>query len=304
MLLGCSLQGCGDGCLSGPQPAGVAEPLPAGFELYRAAVEAMAGVSGLTADGSGTLWAVSERPPQLLALAYEGDKLTLGGPPLPLTGLDPELEAEAIAAIGDHEFVVGTERVGKRSSDQLLWIKVSRGRARVVNVIAIPYGLWAMAAKDNQGIEGVCFAAGRLVVAVEAVLRQETKRYAPIAVYDVAAGTWRAARLALSTRRGKISGLACAKRGQDRIDVLAIERHFGIARLLRFSIPGALLKAQSPEPMTLTAKVQLDLHPFVKPLPNFEGLALRGNRMFVVTDNHYQTVTGPTYLLSGPSGLR
>ena len=73
---------------------------------------------------------------------------------------------------------------------------------------------------------------------------------------------------------------------------MAIERHYGVSRLIRFQIP------QGPESQRIQPTVAADLSKLVSPLPNFEGVVwFDDGSVLLVTDNKYKR--GP----EGPSRL-
>ena len=106
-------------------------------------------------------------------------------------------------------------------------------------------------------------------------------------------------RVHLTTRTGKISALACvpARGRAGAIDVLAVERHFEVARLLRFTVPPG--RGDSAPKPVLEPVVAVDLGPLLVHQENFEGLVWDGGRDFaLVVDNDWTHVTGPNLLVT------
>ena len=271
--------------------------LPPGFALLQSRQSALRGASGLTVDGSGTLWTVPEDERKLLALSVTGSELGLQKRPVPLDGIDTAFETESVVAIGPRRFAIGTERRGERDVDAIFLVEVRERRAVVTRRIDLEYTAWGIRAEDNMGIEGLCHAGGRLVAALEPVIETGGQRYAPIGVLDPEGGRRRALRLRLTTDSGKLSGLSCAAGPGGAVRVTAIERHYGVARLLAFSIPPAPASFQASKPETLSPSLLLDLGELLHPLPNFEGIARRGDDLFVISDNQQRVTTGPVYLV-------
>ncbi|MFW5739810.1 MAG: hypothetical protein ACOC1F_05530, partial [Myxococcota bacterium] len=76
---------------------------------------------------------------------------------------------------------------------------------------------------------------------------------------------------------GKLSALDCHL-DDDEIEVVAIERHFGVARLLSFELePGSDETVVAPESV-------IDLAPFFERIPNMEGISAAREGIFIVTD--------------------
>lgn len=70
---------------------------------------------------------------------------------------------------------------------------------------------------------------------------------------------------------------------------MAIERHYGVARLLRFPLPAA------PQPDPIQPTVAIDLAAVLGDVPNFEGIAWDGDdHALLISDNQMAIVTGPT----------
>ena len=100
-------------------------------------------------------------------------------------------------------------------------------------------------------------------------------------------------RLWLTSATGKISGLDCRLAADGSIAGLAVERHFEITRLLRFSLPPVGSGTDDVKP-----SVTLDLGPILHGRLNLEGVAVLPDGCVVaVVDNPYRTITGPSELL-------
>lgn len=320
----------GGGAPEGPATAPAAPPAPdvrpeprphAPARLVsasRSVVDALnlTGLSDLTASDDGKLWAVAERTRALVRMEADGTDVRL----VPLAGVPVRLDVEGMAWLGGGRFALGTESDDpRRTSDLLLFARLVDGgaRARVERSIVLDYGRWPLRPKGNQGLEGVCAAGPALVVAVESVSGTGSHRFAPVAVYHMASGGWTPYLVRLTSRTGKLSALSCLiRRGRGgAIDVLAVERHFGVARLVRFELPAAGATPTAPvttpagrdrpPPAHITPVLVADLAELLQNQENFEGLVWDGERdIALVVDNDWAGVTGPNLLvrarLSGP----
>jgi hypothetical protein len=129
----------------------------------------------------------------------------------------------------------------------------------------------------NEGAEGMCGRGDDVWVAIE-------HRGAAPLVHIHAGAIADTSELPLTTDTGKISALACTSAD----DIWAIERHYGVHRILHYV-------ARRP-------KVALDLDPILHGSRNIEGLArLPDGRFVLVNDNQSAKIDGPTELLVLPA---
>jgi len=239
------------------------------------------GLSGLTRDGKGILWAIGESGDSALRI----DPTTFVVRQYPVVGCPSKTDLEALAWIGDGRFVVGTEtREAGRAEDALLYGRFEGGQFVVGSTDTCDYGLWLLTAPDNHGIEGLCHLDGVLVLATELTDQQRGRRWAPIAMLDVETQTWTAHRVGLTSKTGKLAALSC-RVIDGTLEAMAVERHFGVSRLLRFDIP------KDEQGAWIEPRVVADLSKLIDPLPNFEGLVWDNDGSVVLlTDNEYQGV--------------
>jgi len=253
----------------------------------------VSGLSGLTRDEHGALWAPGERGDAVIRI----DPDTFGVTRYPVDATPPGTDLEAMAWVDGAQFVLGTETQEKgRLRDVILDGRLDGGQFKVAPIGNLEYARWQMTAPDNDGIEGACRVEGTLVFATELAQTDQGRRWAPIATYDPATQAWTAHRVGLTTETGKLAAMDC-RSAHGAIEALAVERHFGVSRLLRFQIPQGS-EAQSIEPV-----VAADLAELVSPLPNFEGLVwmLDGSAV-LLTDNRYGgRVTEPSRLFFIPA---
>ena len=136
----------------------------------------------------------------------------------------------------------------------------------------------------------MCFTGERIVLAVETVIEEGGQRFGPVASYALASKRWTPYRVPLGSSTGKLSSLHCTVKG-ELIEVTAIERDYGIARLVAFALPN------NGDRRAVSAELVADLS-IVPGIPNMEGVApLGGNTFVILIDNHSGGVTGPNELL-------
>jgi hypothetical protein len=253
----------------------------------------VAGLSGLTQDEHGALWAAGEDGDAVVRI----DPKTFGVTRYQVTGGPPGTDLEGIAWVDGTRFVLATETQEKgRLRDVILDGRLDGGRFAVTPVGHVDYARWQLTAPDNHGLEGACHVDGALVFVTELVETRDDRRWAPVALFDPNIQTWTPHRVALTSDTGKLSAIDCRVKN-GTIEALAVERHYGISRLIRFEIP------QGPESQLIEPTVAADLSKLVSPLPNFEGVAwLDDGAALLVTDNKYKRgPEGPSRLFLIPS---
>ncbi len=224
------------------------------------ALEVSAGLSGLTVDGEGRLWSVSEDPAALVRL--EDDHR------IPL---DLPAEPESIAW-SPEGFWLGTERDVKRSHDLVLLVSP---QGEVLRTLSYTYE--GVTPQPNHGLEGLCLRGDTLIVAGEDA---RPGRDAPLAMASKREEPWRTGWLRLHSATGKVSGLACTE-----TEIFAIERHYGVLHLL-----------QAPF-QDLQASRRIDVPNQVRGSKvNYEGLVVIDGKALLLSDNQGATVEGPTIL--------
>lgn len=301
------------GAPPGPASAPTAALPGASAAVLRASID---GWSGLGLGPAARLWAVAERDHMILPVGLDGAV----GTPLAVSGLPATVDLESMAwtrlgcrgaqtwgcllALGlETGKTGGAVMLGGRACDVGLFRRSEHGGLRLERCLSFPYKLWGLTAEANRGMEGLCQAGGKLVASLETPFSRAGQRRCALAVYDLARQTWTGHDLALTSttqQRGKLSALECRPGPDGTIQALAVERHFTVGRLLRFSIPaGGARKLLRP-------RVLLDLHR-VKPagakgIPNYEGLAwLPDGRVALINDNQYGGRQGDTLLVLLPA---
>ncbi|MCK6549377.1 esterase-like activity of phytase family protein [Myxococcota bacterium] len=278
------------------------------------------GLSGLASDGRGRFFAVPERTRRLLVFTATSAPV-LRSSTTAIEGIPDGTDLESLAWIGTsssgESFVAGTEsQLADRETDVLYLGNLARGTLTFTPAFELAYAPFALRAEVNRGLEGLCVAGGVLIAAAETVGTDEKgRRFAPIAALSLPAvlpspaapaalarpeapalvrGPWHTARLWLTTDRGKISALSCRTGPKGSIEVLAIERHYELSRILAFTWPPTA--AASGGPTDITPELWLDLAPpFGTEVPNFEGLErVSDSEVVLVADNDFGRALGPT----------
>ena len=260
---------------SQPQPVFVEVPLDA----------AAPGLSGLATDDANHLWAVSERSD----LAYQitlDDQRTPAMVGVPIVNAPKDTDLEGIAWLGDHRFALGTE--GRHAGEvKILFALHTNNTLRVDDQLVLTSEDAGVELAANHGAEGICAVPGRIVVAFETAKVVDGKRWAPVVVIE-ARDVTRAYRVALTSETGKLSGLDCRLGANGSLEVIAIERHFEVTKLLTFTL------GESPD---VTPRIALDIGQVLLGRLNLEGIAWYGGSVVAVVDNQWKTITGPSELL-------
>lgn len=254
------------------------------FDMHR--LQSPPGMSDLTIDDRGVLWSISERDRQILEIDVRKQPIV----PIvhKLEGIAKGVDTEAIVWLGNGKFVIGVEGANgpwaalvsaEVQGDSIVATATRELSDAQVGVTLVP----------NHGIEALCGRDGELLAAVESVGSDPIsgKRWAP--VVRLRGDSVQAAKLWLTTGAGKISAMSCTMTDDGTAQVVAIERHFGVARILKFSIGRTDLE--------VTPTVELDLNPIIHDDYNLEGIVtLPDGRLVMINDNQGRQASGPTEL--------
>lgn len=251
------------------------------------------GLSGGTEGANGTMWAIAEERRELHR--FDRAWSPTSHVRVPLRGVAPDLELESAAWLGGSLIALGTERDVRDGADDLVLVaRVDDDAATVVAAWPVSFGA-ARGGAANQGIEGLCAAGDTLLAAGEWVEDGPGGgRLAPLARtrhQAGALGAWEPLRLRLTSEAGKVSALDCAEDPDGALVVHAVERHFGVTRVLRFVVEAA------PVGAVVEPVVVADLAPAGRALPNVEVLVLGSDRFWMVSDHDADDRTGTTELL-------
>jgi hypothetical protein len=242
------------------------------------------GVSDLTIDDRGVLWAIPERDRVVLEIAFPSGKIT----PHPLDGVPAGLDTESLTWLSPGHFAIGTE--GQDEPTASVLYAEARGDHEVVTgerpLTAAEIGTPLTV---NHGAEGLCGKDGDLIVAIESVGKlADGTRWAPLVRLhggDVAS----VSKLRLTSQTGKLSAITCTFAADGSADAYAIERHYAVHRLLHFTVPAAAAE--------VTPTVVVDLDAIFHGSVNLEGVVrLPDGRFVLVNDNQGNKAEGPTDL--------
>ena len=262
------------------------------------AVDTAPGLSGLAVDDVGRLWTIAERATRAYRITLDA-ALRPAIETFPVEGIPAGFDLEGIAVLGGGRFALGTE--GHDDGAATLLVAELRGTIlAVTQSIDLPEGRVGIHLEKNYGAEGVCGAGDTIIVAIEGAGVDAGRRWAPVLRITNGSIT-RRHRVWLTTSTGKLSGLDCTIAPDGTVSSWAIERHFEVTRLLRFTLPPADVGAAAGPgagPDDITPTVSLDLAPVLHGKLNLEGIAkLPDGRIVAVIDNQWKTITGPSELL-------
>ncbi len=249
------------------------------------------GLSDLAVDGRGVLWAIPERDRFLVEVSVpatpsSGLVATISHP---LDGIPDGDDTESLAWLGPDHLALGLEGQDEGTATVAF---AERQGDRFVVTRTRPIDNLGVTLKKNHGAEGLCGTADNLLVAIEETGKlDDGGRYAPI-VWLSGEAAPRIYRLRLESKTGKISALQCSFDAEGTAHVAAIERHFGVSRIVRFDVP----RVPAIEPIAET--LVLDLGPILRDSLNLEGIAtLPDKRVVAIADNQSKHVVGPDVLL-------
>jgi len=249
-------------------------------------VEAPPGLSGLALDDHDVLWAVPERDRFLVQIALTGATATTKL--YPIEGVPDGVDTEGLAYLGDNIFAISTEGQHEPTAG-VLFATLGNDKVVVTRSRALTSQELGVELVANKGAEGACGRGNDVLIAIETVgTFPDGSRWAPIA--RLVDGKLTVAKLRLTSDVGKISSLDCAIDPDGTARVYAIERHYGVSRILRFDT--------KPGDTEITPRVTLDLSPILNDSLNLEGIVLRRDgRLVAVVDNQSATIDGPNELL-------
>ena len=254
-------------------------------------IQAVNGLSGLTTDGNGHLWTVSERDWALIEF-HKGDILRKVS--LPMMG--EEIDLEAITWLGGNRFALGSERDLERDQDDIIEIAVIGDTATIRQRWPLFYHPLKLSPEPNEGVEALCALGDDWLLAIgEPVVVDEAtgERRAPMWRVTTSGKGITHGWLRLTSEEGKIAALACRPMGDDAYDIIAIERHFGVMRIIGFELFGA-----EPAASTHTARLHVELVDRIEGNPNLEGITWGNDgAVWLVVDNAWRRVRGPNELI-------
>jgi hypothetical protein len=254
-------------------------------------VESISGLSGLTTDGNGHLWSVAERDWTLVEI-YEGAVLRT----VKLPNLGTEIDIEAITWMGGQRFALGTERDLERQIDEVIEITLQGDVAHISQRWSLSYAAFGLDPEPNEGIEALC-ALGEdwlLAIGEPVVVDPESGiRRAPMWRMTTSGKGITHGWLELTSDKGKIAALACRALGEEAYQIIAIERHFGVMRVVGFDLFGS-----DPAGSRHEAMLHVELVDELDNTPNLEGITFGPDKaIWLVVDNAWRRVRGPNELV-------
>ncbi len=240
-----------------------------------------AGLSDLTIDDKGALWSIPERDRHVVKIVDNAPTT------FPVEGVAPGLDTEALAWLGDNRFVIGLE--GANDATAAIAYATFDG-AKLVVEKPRPFTPEELGVTPtiNHGIEALCGHGDEVLAATE-IVRQEPDGTRWASLIRIHGAETKFGKVRLTSTKGKLSALSCAFAADGSVDVVAIERHYGVARIVELNV-GAELDA--------TAKLTLDMQPVLHDALNLEGIArLPSGKLVLVNDNQGRSASGPTDLL-------
>ena len=241
------------------------------------------GISDLTLDDHGHLWAIAERDRVVVELTPDGT--ILGTHPV---AIPPGVDTEAITSLGDGWFVIGTEGEDVPTASIVVMKLDDHGALQQVRERQLTNADLGVTLTKNHGVEALCGHDDELLAAIETVGTDDHGRYAPLV--HVRGDQLTLGKLRLTSDVGKISALACTWKPDGSVDIRAVERHYKVSRIVH----GTLAAGATD----VAPAVELDLEPTLHDSLNVEGLAvLPDGKLVAVNDNQGSTVSGATYLM-------
>jgi hypothetical protein len=254
-------------------------------------LEGVSGLSGLTTDGEGHLWTVSERDWALVEF-HEGAVVRT----VQLPKLGDEVDIEAITWMGGQRFALGTERDVERQVDDVIEVTVRGETAVVSQRWSLSYAPLGLEPEPNEGIEALCALGEDWLLAIgEPVVTDPDSgiRRAPMWRTTTSGKGVTHGWLELTSDEGKIAALACRPLGDEAFQIIAIERHFGVMRVVGFDLFGS-----DPAGSRHQAMLHVELVDELDGKPNLEGITFGPDKaIWLVVDNAWRRVRGPNELV-------
>lgn len=249
-------------------------------------LDAPPGMSGLAMDDQSVLWGIPERDRFLVEIRVDKDKALTRR--YPLRGVPDGVDTEGLAWLSHDKFAVTTEGAHAPSAS-ILYVERQGDAFVVTRTRTLTSAELGVELTANHGAEGACGHGDDVLVALEAVgTLPDGARYAPIAWLRGDALTIYKVRL--TSKTGKLSSIDCSIDLVGVAHVWAIERHYGICRILRFDI--------APTTSEIVPTIDLDLSAIINDALNLEGIvALPDGRLVLINDNQGTRQDGPNELL-------
>jgi hypothetical protein len=247
------------------------------------AIHVPPGISDLTLDDQGHVWAIAER--DRIATEMTPDGKTIKDH---IVAIPDGIDTEAIAFLGDGRFAIGTEGADAPTASIVFAKLDEHGTLQKVSARELTNADLGVTLTKNHGVEAVCGHGDELLAAIETVGKDDHGRYAPLV--HLRGDQLTVGKLRLTSDVGKISALACAWKPDGSDDLRADQRHYKVTRILH----GTLAAGAAD----VAPAVEIDLEPVLHDSLNVEGLiVLPDGHLEAVNDNQGSTVSGPTVLM-------
>lgn len=254
------------------------------FEEVR--IDTPPGMSDLTIDDRGIVWGIAERDRQVIEidLSTTPPRTTAH----PLDGFSPGVDTEALAWLGGGRFAIGTEAATEATAS-IAFAELQGDRLVVTHTRLVTSDELGVTITDNHGIESVCGSGDEVIAASESAGKlPDGTRFAALA--RLRGDALSVAKVRLTSDVGKLSALYCTLAPDGTADVVAIERHYSVSRIVRFTA--------TRDAVEITPTVVLDLAPILRDSLNLEGIVrLPDGRLVAINDNQGKRTSGPTELL-------
>ena len=249
-------------------------------------IDAPPGMSDLTIDDRGIVWGIAERDREVIEidLATSPPRITKH----PLDGIPAGVDTEGLAWLGDGRFAIGTEGADEPTASIAL-AELRGDRLVVTRTRPLTSGELGVPITDNHGIESVCGRGDEILAASESAgTLPDGTRFA--ALVRLSGGTPSVAKVRLTSDVGKLSALHCTFAPDGTADVVAIERHYRVSRIVHFTA--------ARDAVEITPDILFDLAPILRDSLNLEGIVrLPDGRLIAINDNQGKHTSGPTELL-------
>ena len=274
-----------------PTPTPTADEAETLFDEIPLRPELPPGISDLSLDDRGHIWAVPERDHVVIELELSGSPITVKDVEHPLEGVPDGVDTEAIAWLGNDRFAVGTEGQDVATASVMFGELRADGHVALTQTLPLTDTEVHVELVRNHGVEGICGKGDDVIAGIESIgTLADGTRYAPL-VHIHGRTITAVTKLHLTSKEGKISALFCTFSVDGTAQVLAIERHYGVSRILTFAL--------SPTATDVTPTIAMDLWPIVRDRYrqklNLEGIVRTADgRWILINDNQSKDVEGAT----------